>query len=74
MSLEKRSITLHGHRTSVAIETEFWQVIDQAVATSRKSFAAFICDLDDERVSEGPTQNLASYLRVWALKSALSNI
>ncbi len=66
----KRSLSLHGHQTSLALEAEFWEVIDKAVEQSGKSFARFICDLDDERVLDGPTQNLASYLRVWALKTA----
>lgn len=65
----KRSLSLHGHQTSLALEAEFWEIIDKAVKASGKSFAGFICDLDDERVTGGPQQNLASYLRVWALKA-----
>lgn len=64
----KRSLSIHGHRTSLALEAEFWQVIDEAVALSGKSFAGFIRDLDDIRTTGGTDQNLASYLRVWVLK------
>ncbi|MDB2437085.1 ribbon-helix-helix domain-containing protein [Hellea sp.] len=64
----KRSLSIHGHRTSLALEAEFWTVIDAAVEASGKSFARFIRDLDDIRTENGTEQNLASYLRVWVLK------
>ena len=64
----KRSLSIHGHRTSLALEAEFWDVIDGAVEQSGKSFARFIRDLDDQRTQNGTEQNLASYLRVWVLK------
>lgn len=64
----KRSLSIHGHRTSLALEAEFWNVIDDAVEQSGKSFARFIRDLDDVRTAGGTDQNLASYLRVWVLK------
>jgi predicted DNA-binding ribbon-helix-helix protein len=66
----KRSLSIHGHRTSLALEAEFWDVIDNAVEQSGKSFARFIRDLDDTRTQNGTEQNLASYLRVWVLKEA----
>jgi len=64
----KRSLSIHGHRTSLALEAEFWSVIDKAVEQSGKSFARFIRDLDDQRTKNRTEQNLASYLRVWVLK------
>jgi len=64
----KRSLSIHGHRTSLALEAEFWDVIDAAVETSGKSFARFIRDLDDIRTEGSTEQNLASYLRVWVLR------
>lgn len=63
----KRSLSIHGHRTSLALEAEFWDVIDAAVEQSGKSFARFIRDLDDVRTENRTQQNLASYLRVWVL-------
>ena len=65
--MKKRSISLYGHQTSVALEAEFWAVIDTAVAESGQSFASFIRARDDERMEGGPTRNLASHLRVWCL-------
>ena len=69
----KRSLSIHGHRTSLALEAEFWEVIDASVAQSGKSFAGFIRDLDDRRIKDGVSQNLASYLRVWVLNSVKSS-
>jgi len=66
--MQKRSLSIHGHRTSLALEPEFWTVIDKAVSSSEKSFARFIRDLDDIRTESGTSQNLASYLRVWVLE------
>ena len=65
--MKKRSISLYGHQTSVALEAEFWAVIDAAVEASGESFASFIRARDDERMIGGPTRNLASHLRVWCL-------
>ncbi len=66
--MKKRSISLYGHQTSVALEPEFWAVIDAAVERDGGSFASFIRARDDERMAGGPTRNLASHLRVWCLE------
>ena len=52
--MKKRSISLYGHQTSVALEAEFWAVIDAAVAQNGQSFASFIRERDDERMEGGP--------------------
>ncbi|MEM8663882.1 MAG: ribbon-helix-helix domain-containing protein [Pseudomonadota bacterium] len=58
--LEKRSLTLNGHATSVALEPLFWQVLEAWAAERDLSTAALIAEIDAERI-EGP---LASALRV----------
>ncbi len=63
MSLKKRSFTLSGHRTSVALEEEFWAVIDQAARTQGTAVAALVGQIDASR-AERP---LASALRLYAL-------
>ena len=63
MTLKKRSFTLSGHRTSVALEAEFWAVIDQAAQQQGKSLAALVAQIDASR-GERP---LASALRLYAL-------
>jgi len=68
--MEKRSLSLHGHRTSIALEAEFWSVIDDYLDDKDVSFAGFIARLDDQRIAEKSRKNLASYMRVWTLKTA----
>ena len=62
--LVKRSLSLSGHRTSVALEPEFWTVLDAMAATRQQSFASLVASLDAMRDPERP---LASALRVAAL-------
>ncbi len=63
MSLKKRSFTLSGHRTSVALEAEFWAVIDQGARREGKSLAALVAQIDASRAA----RPLASALRLYAL-------
>lgn len=63
MALKKRSFSLSGHRTSVALEAEFWAVIDADARKSGQSLAAFVADIDAKR----GTRPLASALRLHAL-------
>ena len=61
--LKKRSFSLAGHRTSVALESEFWAVIDAAAKRDGQSLAALVAQIDATR-GERP---LASALRLYAL-------
>ena len=63
MTLKKRSFSLSGHRTSVALEAEFWAVIDAGAAREKLSLAALVAKIDAMR-GENP---LASALRLYAL-------
>jgi len=65
---KKRSLSLHGHRTSIALEPEFWEIIEAEAHKRKQSLAGLLCEIDDHRVSERSRSGLASYLRVWALK------
>jgi predicted DNA-binding ribbon-helix-helix protein len=62
--LKKRSFTLSGHRTSVALEAEFWAVIDRVAQREGKTLAALVARIDASR-GERP---LASALRLYALE------
>lgn len=61
VGLIKRSVNLSGHATSLALEPEFWAVLDRMGAG--RSFAALIGEIDAGR-GERP---LASACRVAAL-------
>ena len=64
--LRKRSVNLAGHATSLALEPEFWAVLDAAVARDAISLTALIGRIDEGR-GERP---LASACRVFALAEA----
>jgi len=66
--LRKRSFRLAGHRTSVALEDEFWAALEEAAARRGRSLAGLVADLDAERAD--PTLPLASALRIFALREA----
>ena len=65
-TLKKRSLLLSGHATSIALEPEFWAVLDAMAAERGSSLAALIISIDRGR-GERP---LASACRVAALKHA----
>lgn len=70
MALIKRSLSLHGHRTSLALEQEFWDVVDGYISSEKRSLAGLIADIDDSRDPDDP---LSSAVRVWALNQSRSN-
>jgi predicted DNA-binding ribbon-helix-helix protein len=67
--LIKRSFSLAGHRTSVALEEEFWAVLLQMAQARGQSLAALVAETDSDR---GPDRPLASSLRIMALKHAFA--
>ena len=65
--MEKRSMTIAGHRTSVALEPEFWRAVETMAAARGLSLAALVAEIDGAR---SPDRNLASALRVAVLAAA----
>ena len=65
--MEKRSLSIAGHRTSIALEPEFWAALDEAAAADGRSMAVLITEIDNGR---DPERGLASAVRVWLLKRA----
>lgn len=66
-ALVKRSLALSGHRTSVALEPEFWTALDEMARARGIGLPALIAGLDAAR---DPARPLASALRVAALLDA----
>ncbi len=62
--LIKRSFTLAGHRTSVALEPEFWSALDALAAHGGRSTMRLVREVDEARTPEQP---LTSALRVRCL-------
>ena len=63
--LSKRSVRLAGHATSIALEPEFWVVLEAEAVRRGTTLAALIAEQDAARAEAG--EPLASRLRVFAL-------
>ena len=61
--LTKRSFSLSRHRTSVALEPEFWVVLEHEAEKAGKSLAAVVAEIDRKR----GMRPLASALRLHVL-------
>lgn len=64
--LKKRSVVLAGHATSVALEPEFWAVLDRVAAERGLSQAGLLAWIDETR----GRRSLASACRLLALSHA----
>ncbi|WP_091738012.1 ribbon-helix-helix domain-containing protein [Phenylobacterium immobile] len=64
--LKKRSLSLAGHATSIALEPEFWAVLEAEAGRRGQSLSALVAGLDRNR-GERP---LASACRIAALNFA----
>lgn len=64
--LVKRSFSLAGHRTSVALEQEFWAALSEIAKARAQALSALVETADAARE---PGQPLASALRVLALRA-----
>jgi predicted DNA-binding ribbon-helix-helix protein len=68
--LKKRSFSLSGHKTSVALEEEFWAILDSEAKKTGRSLAALVQGIDATRGSRA----LASALRLHALAVSRTHI
>jgi predicted DNA-binding ribbon-helix-helix protein len=64
VNLVKRSFSVAGHRTSVALEPEFWDALTRLAAARGKTLSTLVAEIDAARASDRP---LASALRVWII-------
>ncbi|WP_227441135.1 ribbon-helix-helix domain-containing protein [Methylobacterium sp. W2] len=61
----KRSVMIAGHRTSVSLETPFWEALREIAAAREQSVQVLIGEVDEARGA----QNLSSAIRVFVLAS-----
>lgn len=62
--LVKRSVTLRGHRTSIALEQGFWDELERMAAARDTKLVRLIADVDARRDAGAP---LTSSLRLLVL-------
>ena len=61
--MRKRSFSIEGHRTSIALEPEFWAALEALAATRALTLSALVAEIDTARSGE----NLASACRLAVL-------
>ena len=64
--MRKRSFTIGGHQTSLALEDAFWNELTALAKTRRLSLSALVAEIDNKR---GESGNLASALRLHVLEA-----
>ncbi len=62
-ALLKRSLTLAGHKTSLALEAEFWEALEEIADTQNTTLAALVSKIDADRT----TRNMSSAVRLAVL-------
>ncbi len=60
----KRSLTLHGHRTSVTLEDAFWRAFRAIAAAQERPINALAAEIDAARA---PETGLATAIRLFVL-------
>lgn len=63
----KRSLRIAGHRTSLSLEPQFWELVQAAAKARGKSVARLISEIDKTRSDT----NLSSAVRLFILNEAL---
>lgn len=64
--LKKHSVTIAGHRTSLTLETAFWDELKKMALKQNKSINTLVTELDAKRPLD---VNLCSALRLAVLDS-----
>lgn len=61
----KHSLTLHGHRTSISLEPEFWEAFRSIAADRGQAINSLAAEIDARRSG---AEGLASAIRVFILQ------
>lgn len=68
-ALQKRSMRIAGHRTSLALELEFWSELEKIARARTASLPMLIAAIDETRSRNAPDASLASAVRVFVLEN-----
>ncbi len=61
----KRSLAIHGHKTSISLEPLFWDMLKAAAAGEGIATAQLVARIDGERIKADPAPGLAGAIRLW---------
>lgn len=62
--MQKKSICLFGHRTSITLEEEFWDALKNIADNKHLSLQKLVEEIDKNRCHE----NLSASIRIYILK------
>lgn len=65
--LEKHSLRIAGHTTSVSLEGIFWTVLKDIAKEREQSLNALVEEIDTARMGADEPSNLSSSLRVFVM-------
>lgn len=63
--MKKRSVRIAGHATSISMEEEFWQALQDIAASRKISVPMLVTEIDGQRGED----NLSSAIRLYVLRS-----
>lgn len=64
----KRSVTIAGHRTSISLETQFWDALGEIARSQGRSVNGLIAEIDASRPEGGKQAiGLSSAARLYVL-------
>lgn len=67
-ALQKRSMRVAGHRTSLALEAEFWAALEASARERSMTLPVLVASIDERREKHAPEASLASAVRVHCLE------
>lgn len=67
-AIRKRSVRIAGHRTSLSLESAFWDQLKQIADARRLSLNKLVAEIDSARTSQSQPANLSSAIRVFVLR------
>jgi predicted DNA-binding ribbon-helix-helix protein len=67
-AIRKRSVRIAGHRTSLSLESAFWDQLKQIADARRLSLNKLVAEIDSARTSKSQPANLSSAIRVFVLR------
>ncbi len=70
-ALLKRSMRIAGHRTSLALEQEFWAALEKIARARTMTLPVLIASIDEARGKNSPDASLASAVRVFVLENRI---
>lgn len=69
--MNKRSVSIRGHRTSFSLEDDFWTELKAIAGVRKISLAQLVTQVDLRRDEE---ENLSSALRLFVLRELKSKL